>query len=528
MALHRMVCQSCGSTELDKVDGLFICRSCGTKHYLDEEFSKLCVREDGDTVPPKPVPQWQPPIGETPAETFPSEFELEKPSKGCFSCLAIIGLFFCLAVIGGVFFLRDTADSPKGSTGVSSSKKENLIGMTGVPTLYTPYSTVKEFYRGWSSDIVILNSGKFSNTTVLVFGFDQKHTLPVGEDNLEGVDDIQIYPQHLKEGGRLTPEQALQVAYNYMPWDIIEEYCEFDSEKNGKCYDYKGEGKRESNYVISYPLKEKYSGIYYKDKRKILGAHIHIKVDENQLVSLIHIKKGGQPWEPGRMSSGYTEQKWLPEGLHKMPEPPPMPDIRPFSAKNKKLRLLVSQKDLQEGALYFGEEKIYVKDKDNDTFGYARKSPLVYCLTLKRKKLPPYAFLISVNLDRFPKEQQLDFDGAIELCRSLLPWEVMEKHYELLFSRRKTRRKVVTASDSKKYRVYEMVYERIMTRKTHKEIEENEYPENIQVFIREDYDGNITGVTVSCYTYGVIRGENPYDDYGEMYEIDYWASPLAE
>ena len=44
--MKKMTCEMCGSTELIKQDGLFVCQSCGCK-YSVEEARKLLIEIDG-------------------------------------------------------------------------------------------------------------------------------------------------------------------------------------------------------------------------------------------------------------------------------------------------------------------------------------------------------------------------------------------------------------------------------------------------------------------------------------------------
>ena len=44
--MKRLTCEMCGSTDLMKQDGVFVCQSCGTK-YSVEEAKKMMVEEGG-------------------------------------------------------------------------------------------------------------------------------------------------------------------------------------------------------------------------------------------------------------------------------------------------------------------------------------------------------------------------------------------------------------------------------------------------------------------------------------------------
>lgn len=44
--MKKMVCEICGSNDIEKKDGVFVCNSCGTK-YSTEEAKKLLVEVSG-------------------------------------------------------------------------------------------------------------------------------------------------------------------------------------------------------------------------------------------------------------------------------------------------------------------------------------------------------------------------------------------------------------------------------------------------------------------------------------------------
>ena len=51
-----MICEICGSTDLVKQDGFFVCQSCGTK-YTVEEARKLLGDAPTTDFPPAPLPR---------------------------------------------------------------------------------------------------------------------------------------------------------------------------------------------------------------------------------------------------------------------------------------------------------------------------------------------------------------------------------------------------------------------------------------------------------------------------------------
>ena len=52
--MKKLVCEMCGSSDLLKQDGVFVCQGCGCK-YSVEEARKMMV-EDGETGGPAPAP----------------------------------------------------------------------------------------------------------------------------------------------------------------------------------------------------------------------------------------------------------------------------------------------------------------------------------------------------------------------------------------------------------------------------------------------------------------------------------------
>ena len=46
--MKQLACEMCGSTNLVKQDGMFVCQECGTKYSVEE--AKKMMMEEGDTA----------------------------------------------------------------------------------------------------------------------------------------------------------------------------------------------------------------------------------------------------------------------------------------------------------------------------------------------------------------------------------------------------------------------------------------------------------------------------------------------
>ena len=51
--MKKLTCEMCGSTDLLKSDGVFVCQSCGTKYSVEE--AKNLLQKAGETKGEKPV-----------------------------------------------------------------------------------------------------------------------------------------------------------------------------------------------------------------------------------------------------------------------------------------------------------------------------------------------------------------------------------------------------------------------------------------------------------------------------------------
>ena len=47
MAIHSIICKSCGSNEIKEQNGMYVCQICGTKHYLSEDGNNVNIYVDG-------------------------------------------------------------------------------------------------------------------------------------------------------------------------------------------------------------------------------------------------------------------------------------------------------------------------------------------------------------------------------------------------------------------------------------------------------------------------------------------------
>ena len=52
--MKKLVCEMCGSNDLLKQDGVFVCQSCGCKYSVEE--ARKMMMEDGGTGEPVPTP----------------------------------------------------------------------------------------------------------------------------------------------------------------------------------------------------------------------------------------------------------------------------------------------------------------------------------------------------------------------------------------------------------------------------------------------------------------------------------------
>lgn len=46
MAIHSIICKSCGSNEFKEQNGMYVCQICGTKHYLSEDGNSVNIYVD--------------------------------------------------------------------------------------------------------------------------------------------------------------------------------------------------------------------------------------------------------------------------------------------------------------------------------------------------------------------------------------------------------------------------------------------------------------------------------------------------
>lgn len=478
-------------------------------------------------------PSWAPWVVKpyTQADSNPSSQTTEnavKPNNNKYSLAKKIGIIFVIGMLINSCFSSPPnevkvvkTDNPltKKLASTAQSEKDNritvptgleIITRQGSPKLFSNWEENVEFYKKDSQNLVSLKSSEYKETNVLHMNFAKKNQL---RDEYTYLQDIQIYPSRFENGSSLSIKEALQIVDHFMPWDTLDKYSQLDTSTH-----YSSDKESSEYYVLGYSLQPRFRESP-KAPNKGGVVTVVIKTDKQQKLSLIRIL--GHYYSPIGRLSNFQGKPWKPEGFHQLPPPEQIPDIKKEIKGQKVPKLLGHYGDLIIFAKIYGEEYCFLEHKDTrDKFGGKHKETILTGAGMRNDKLNTnYVFELSVDLDRL-KPNTTSLVEAVELCDALLPKDIINKYYKVLFSRKKIRKQISKSDDT--YAVYEVIYKLNLTSENRNEVIKHDYPENLRVVISQNYDKIITSFSVNAYRY---IGEKSYDyeegttEKGERIEI---------
>lgn len=500
MEFKKLVCENCGSNDFSYKDKFYTCNHCGTKYILADDGKYIiynCNINLGDTYA---------------AEDTDEEAASAKKSsgKGCLLLIGIIILFF-----SSCMFLNPSNEVASSVIAPKSDVKELLL-KANHPKLFSTRADVKKFYEGYGR---LVKLDKYDDKTIMHID-----TSPVGvyskynDDNAKVI-DIQIYPANTEKPMVINIDEAVEIAETFMPWEIVDEYYEL---KETKRIDYVTTSSKERYYDISYALKEKYSTAYKEQKHNYPGSvGIRINTDMNDKVKLIRLATH-LPSLGLRFDNGYKFSDWKPQKWHEaVKEPSSFEQSWQFLSAAKHPRLLADYEQMLDFGKNFNEEAVYFEHKyTHEKYGINGKKMLLYVEGAQRDDKSNYVFSIDINLHKLAEFKKVSLAEAIELTKSFLPYDIMQKYYTLNFARKK----VPTDKNLQGSTVYQVVYDRVVPNEMRAEAKKLDLPRNIRISLQEDDGGYISEIIISGYTYlpkNTSLYERATNEYGERIEIRY-------
>ena len=197
-----------------------------------------------------------------------------------------------------------TANSQKEIGQIETEPKElgnmEIILMEGHPKYYGSTKQAHEVWGSLKKGVIHFadSYSKDPDAIISMGGYSQ------GEKN-EIIRDIYI---RLGEGVSL--EEALRVADDYLPYDIIAQWYEFS--RSFKTAPNEGSQKTCVDYFVSYHLTQEGSDAYYADKHQYSGSiDVQLSSEDNgKSIRTISIGFGTPRWTGSLSQNGLQEIEW--------------------------------------------------------------------------------------------------------------------------------------------------------------------------------------------------------------------------
>lgn len=559
MALEKLTCKGCGGNDFRREGNYYICNYCGTKHILtdDDDDSTVHININinfEDKPKPTNIPQNAPQnISPTiPKKAIVKEVPSEKPKrKGCLGCLAFLAFLFLvvtiLAVVTGESHVTDNS-----SLRDSHMTDMALLQKEGHPRLLSTRQSVVDFYKGYGN-IVKLDKEYDDNTVLHVETYEQDMTkaswVSDGEETSSDksssrklIDDIQISFSHMKDKSSISPEEALQLANSFMPWDLIDTYYELS-----EAVSYRERDKTDSDftYFVIYGLKDKYTYSNYARQEHGLPISMGIKISTDPTGAITHMRIQIAPRVDWRR---YEAQPWKTPSLHEVPLDVSWKSVSwQLLTEGERPKLLGDYNAMLTFGKKFPVEAVDIScNKESAiSYGLRERKQLFTVDGRKHKDESSYVFEIKFDFTQLQPEKQVPLAEAIEMMKGFMPYDLLDRYYTLNFSRKISPTNRNTDGSIR----YEVVYDRVMTEANRAEINKLEIPENIKIELKTDEDGNALEASLNRYRYlpsvkgryrellkneyGSIReiydpGRElgPYESGDEYHDIEPWENPF--
>lgn len=514
MTFEKLTCKNCGSNDFHREGDCYVCNHCGTMHVLTSDGTYNINNYNYDADYKFDVPDFS----VSPADDLPEK----KHDWGC-----LIPLIIFVLAIGSCMFMG-------GETGVSDSsyKRDSsitdmaLLQKAGHPCLLSTGQSVIDFYEGYGN-IVKLDK-EYTNETILhVVTYTRDLTnaswLAAASDAASGgassqniIHDIEIYFSNMKSKPNVALDEAAKLAGSFMPWELIDKYYQLSeavSYRDGTTAD------SYTKYVVIYEIKDKYtSNNYTRQENGIPGSiGFSICVDSADVVKSARIQIA-----PRIDRHRYNVQNWQAPGLHQVSE-----DTSWKLASWQLLTQAQSPKLLEDyGAMLefgkqFAVEAVNIScDKDDSiSYGLNKRDQLFAVEGRSREDKSRYVFNINFNFLKLRPEKKVTLSEAVEVVKRFLPYDLVNKYYNLRFAR-----KILPTNKNTDGSIsYQVVYDRSVTNANRAEIKKLDLPDNISVKIKTDENCYAEEATINGYRYFPEYKGRSYElfknEYGEIKEI---------
>lgn len=531
MGLEQLKCKSCGSSDLSLKEGLYTCNYCGAKHYMDNDSRDINIKIDCnfdiDT--------------QQDDDDFPAYSEPEPHTQSSHPVLKgfmyVVGFFIVCSLFGMCKSDNEVATKPVISLKQTKQLSDyELITKEHPAMLFGSDEDVKRIYDGYG-DKVILDSNKYGNKTIIVYSAP----VPVIRTEPRVINNIEICTSHFDSN--INVEEALKISNRYLPWGIVEEYYKFDETR---CTIFDDGKKKENYYDVKYVLKDKYNS-YYKPQKHQYPGTVNIRITENNVGKVEHIRVATLLNDvAARSSNNYKATQWKPLGLHVMPkEVDATKEFWELLTNTNHPKLIGNYDDMLVYAKKFGEEYIFSEMRlSREKYGYKHSKNVLCIEGYNIAEKNRVVCNININFEVIKEEKKVSLKEAIGLVKNFLPYDLMNKYYTYNFARKKE----PTLKNLHGTTSYQVVYDRLVTTENKAEVRKLDLPENIQIFIEEDINGNIASVSLHCFRYipkdttvyeetkdadgNIVEIEHkgrklgPYEGSDKWYTVSRWTNPF--
>ena len=207
-------------------------------------------------------------------------------------------------IIGLTAFI--TISKPSGESSIKFDDNA-ILRFEGHPTYYGSTAKAHEVWDKVEKGKIVFadSNSKYSDSVILMM-----HGRGQGEKN-ELIRDIEIYLKNMDDSVERTLDGALDLASEYLPYDIINRWYEFGQ---SYCLVPEADNQKKDNiyYVVEYHLTEAGSDAYYAGAHKYSGS-MDIIIDVSRTtneVQYITIGFGTPRWFSSLRINDYEQIDW--------------------------------------------------------------------------------------------------------------------------------------------------------------------------------------------------------------------------
>lgn len=178
----------------------------------------------------------------------------------------------------------------------------DIVRKDGHPKYYgdtkQAYTTWKDIEKG--KIVYPKDNDRYSEKSIVCFsGYRQ------GENN-EIIRGIEVYFSNMDLEESVSLDIAVEIAKDYLPFDIIEQWYKFDK---SYCV-VEDENNQHKYYVVTYVLTESGSDAYYKHTHAYSGS-IDVIIETNgNIANILTIGFGTPRWMKSLKTNGYHIENW--------------------------------------------------------------------------------------------------------------------------------------------------------------------------------------------------------------------------